>query len=160
MENKQPTPIARHDALRPLSREHHFGLLLCWKIRMGFQKGISPQRIKKYCDWFYSRYLVPHYEIEEKFLFPILGDDNDMVNKALSDHRKVGELIKEHENLEEVLRLLERTLNNHIRFEERVLFNEIERVATADQLELMEKMHPEELREEKYEDEFWEAGSC
>ena len=127
---------------------------------MGFQKGISPQRIKKYCDWFYSRYLVPHYEIEEKFLFPILGDDNDMVNKALSDHRKVGELIKEHENLEEVLRLLERTLNNHIRFEERVLFNEIERVATADQLELMEKMHPEELREEKYEDEFWEAGSC
>lgn len=155
MANKQSTPISRHEALRPLSREHHFGLQLCWKIRRGFQKGISTERVKTYCDWFYSRYLVPHFEVEEKFLFPILGEGNELVTKAVSDHRRIGGLINEHANLPEVLRQLEETLNNHIRFEERILFNEIQRVATVDQLEFMKKVHGHELQEEPYDDEFW-----
>ncbi len=155
MNAEQSTPISRHEALRPLSREHHFGLQLCWKIRTGFQKGISVDRIKAYCDWFYSKYLVPHFQIEEEFLFPIMGKDNKLVNRAISDHRQIGELIKERENLEEVLRQLEKTLNQHIRFEERTLFNEIQRIASADQLETMKKVHSHELQEEKYEDEFW-----
>ncbi|WP_241739476.1 hypothetical protein [Aestuariibaculum marinum] len=31
-------PLKRHKALQPLSREHHYGLLLTWKIRTGFKK--------------------------------------------------------------------------------------------------------------------------
>lgn len=155
MANKQSPPISRHEALRPLSREHHFGLQLCWKIRRGFQKGVPAERVKDYCDWFYSGYLVPHFETEEKHLFPILGEKNELVAQAVSDHRRIQGLINEHENLEEVLRLLEETLNNHIRFEERVLFNEIQRVATTEQLELMKREHSHELQEGKYDDEFW-----
>ncbi len=155
MNADQSSPISRHDALRPLSREHHFALQLCWKIRTGFQKGISVDRIKAYCDWFYTKYLVPHYRIEEEFLFPIMGEHNELASRAISDHRRIGELIKERENLEEVLRQLEQTLNQHIRFEERILFNEIQRIASADQLELMKKVHSDELQEEKYQDEFW-----
>ena len=34
-------PIKRHKAIQPLSREHHQGLLLCWKIGKGFEKGIE-----------------------------------------------------------------------------------------------------------------------
>lgn len=148
-------PISRHEALRPLSREHHFGLQLCWKIRRGFQKNIPAQRIKAYCDWFYAKYLVPHFEIEEKFLFPILGEGNEMVEKAVSDHRQVKGLIQQRDNLESVLQVLEKTLDQHIRFEERVLFNEIQNVASADQLQLMKEVHTHELQEEKYDDEFW-----
>ncbi|HLT72279.1 MAG TPA: hemerythrin domain-containing protein [Cyclobacteriaceae bacterium] len=155
MASEQPTPISRHEALRPLSREHHFGLQLCWKIRRGFQKDVSAERIKAYCDWFYQRYLVPHFEIEEKYLFPIMGEGNDLVDRAISDHRQIEGFIREPTNLEEVLRSLEVVLNNHIRFEERVLFNEIQRVATDEQLDLMRKVHTHELKEEKYDDEFW-----
>jgi len=39
-------PIKRSIALQPLSREHHHGLLLCWKIRTGLKKGIDIDRIK------------------------------------------------------------------------------------------------------------------
>ena len=38
-------PIKRHKALQPLSRDHHHGLLLSWKIRAGFSKNIEPNRI-------------------------------------------------------------------------------------------------------------------
>ena len=33
-------PIKRSEYLKPLSRDHHQGLLLCWKIRTGLKKGI------------------------------------------------------------------------------------------------------------------------
>ena len=59
-------PIKRHKAIQPLSREHHQGLLLSWKIRTGLSKGVSTDRIKTYADWFYKTYLIPHFEEEEK----------------------------------------------------------------------------------------------
>jgi len=40
-------PIKRNEALKPLSRDHHHGLLLCWKIRQGIKLNIEPERIKK-----------------------------------------------------------------------------------------------------------------
>lgn len=40
-------PIKRHPSLQPLSREHHYGLLLSWKIREGFKREVPPERIKK-----------------------------------------------------------------------------------------------------------------
>lgn len=45
-----PKPIKRHTALKPLSREHHHGLLLSWKIREGLKRNIEIPRIKKYID--------------------------------------------------------------------------------------------------------------
>ena len=64
-------PIKRHSALQGVSREHHHGLLLCWKIRTGVSKNIPLERIKMYADWFYATYLVPHFELEETHIFPL-----------------------------------------------------------------------------------------
>ena len=36
------TPIKRHDALKHFSRDHHFGLLLVWKIREGVKLSETP----------------------------------------------------------------------------------------------------------------------
>ena len=69
-------PIKRNEALVQLSRDHHYGLLLCWKIREGIKRRIEPQRIKNYVDWFWLHHLEQHFEIEEKYLFPILGNQN------------------------------------------------------------------------------------
>jgi hypothetical protein len=45
-------PLKRAEYLKALSREHHHGLLLCWKIKTGFSKGVSISRMKLYLDWF------------------------------------------------------------------------------------------------------------
>ena len=49
--------IKRAEYLKTLSREHHLGLLLCWKIKTGFSNGISIERMKLYLDWFFKNHL-------------------------------------------------------------------------------------------------------
>ena len=64
MDNK---PLKRHKALQPLSRDHHHGLLLSWKIRSGFKKNIDVERIKVYADWFYIREFPVSYKEGKDF---------------------------------------------------------------------------------------------
>lgn len=149
-------PIKRDNLLKPLSRDHHHSLLLCWKIRTGIKKGIDIKRIKKYADWFYKKYALPHFELEEKFAFPVLGNKNDMVIKALADHTRLKELFALTINIEYALSQLEKELEKHIRFEERVLFNEIQRNATVKQLEEIEKNHSIFKFIDNTQDPFWE----
>ena len=130
MKNK---PIKRHKALQPLSRDHH-GLLLSWKIRAGFSKNIEPNRIKKYADWFFMAHLIPHFEMEEKYVFTILGTSNEFVKRALADHRRLIRLFENDGVDALVLSKIEEELDKHIRFEERILFPEIQKVATDDEL--------------------------
>tara|TARA_R110002167_G_scaffold134051_17_gene319453 strand:- start:17057 stop:17536 length:480 start_codon:yes stop_codon:yes gene_type:complete len=149
------TPIKRNKALQGVSREHHHGLLLCWKIRKGFSKGIKPERIKRYADWYYKIHLMPHFEVEEKYLFPILGNENELVKKAISEHKRLGRLFKDTEDVTKSLSLIEEELEKHIRFEEQVLFNEIQEVASEVQLEIISKMHTDEKFNDNTDDPFW-----
>lgn len=148
-------PLKRHEALKPLSREHHHGLLLSWKIRSGFGKNIAIERIKKYADWFYKTHLIPHFELEETEIFTLLYPDHEMVQKALEDHKRIHYLFTKESDEETALIAIEKELNDHIRFEERVLFPEIEKVATEEQLLHIEKIHQPEAFLDNVDDEFW-----
>ena len=150
-----PEPIKRHVLLRPLSREHHHGLLLCWKIRTGLKNNTEPFRIKRYADWFFEKHLVPHFEIEEQQLFPILGHKNELVQQAISEHRRLEELFHSDTHLPIILELIGAELDHHIRFEERVLFNEIQKIATEAQLQLLEEIHRDIADSEDWDDCFW-----
>ncbi|WP_308993161.1 hemerythrin domain-containing protein [Mariniflexile litorale] len=147
-------PLKRHKALQPLSRDHHHGLLLSWKIRAGFSKNIEPERIKTYADWFFKTHLIPHFEMEEHYVFSILEPENDLVKKALADHRLLKRLFA-NEDIKLALSNIEEVLDKHIRFEERVLFPEIQKVATEAQLLDIEKIHKEADFIDKLDDEFW-----
>lgn len=148
-------PLKRHVALQPLSREHHFGLLLCWKIRMGFRKNIDPKRIRVYADWFFKNHLIPHFEIEETHIFPILEQDDKLKKKALADHRRIKRLFAETEDDAKTLNKIEETVEQHIRFEERVLFPEIQKIATEAQMLHIEKTHQSEDFIDNLDDAFW-----
>lgn len=148
-------PIKRHITLKPLSREHHHSLLLCWKIRTGFKKGVETDRIKRYVDWFFRDHIQPHFKVEEKYIFPILGMENTLVKQAMADHRRLLRLFLSSDEVEKTLSLIEEKLEQHIRFEERVLFNEIQQVATPEQLKLFNQHHEEHQFEENTKDEFW-----
>jgi hypothetical protein len=53
------------------------------------------------------------------------------------------------------LNQFEELLAAHIRFEERVLFNELQAVATPAQLAEIQILHPAQGLEEKWDDTFW-----
>lgn len=148
-------PIKRSKSIQPLSRDHHHSLLLCWKIRKGFLKGVAPERIKKYTDWFFGVHVLPHFEIEERYLYPILGEENELVQKALAEHRRLKRLFEDKEDLLKSLGLIEEELELHIRFEERELFNEIQKEATEEELAVIAENHKDEKFQENTEDEFW-----
>tara|TARA_R110000751_G_C13626383_1_gene465286 strand:+ start:78 stop:539 length:462 start_codon:yes stop_codon:yes gene_type:complete len=150
-----PKPQKRHKALQPLSREHHHGLLLSWKIRTGFKKNIEPKRIRIYANWFFEHHLIPHFEIEEAHIFSILEEENDLIKKALADHRRIKRLFSEENEDSKTLSRIEEELEQHIRFEERILFPEIQKVATDAQMLEIEKIHQPESFEDNLEDEFW-----
>ena len=149
-------PIKRDKNLQPLSRDHHHTLLLCWKIRTGFSKNVNAERIKRYADWFFEHHIRPHFEMEEKYLFPILGNDNELVKRALAEHRRLGRLFNDTETISKSLSLIEEELEKHVRFEERVLFGEIQKVATEAQLETISKIHDDEKFRDNTDDTFWE----
>lgn len=150
-------PIKRHPLIVPLSREHHHSLLLCWKIKTGLAKGVTPERIKKYADWFYNNHLRPHFKLEEEDLFPILGERHEMVIQAKSEHRLLSSLFANKDTIEAALREIETVLQKHIRFEERALFKAIEEMATDVQLQVLARIHSETKFTENEEDKFWES---
>lgn len=152
----QQKPLKRHKALQPLSREHHHGLLLSWKIRTGFSKNIDPKRMRKYANWFYKTHLIPHFEMEEKHVFSILDNKHELVKKALADHRRLKRLFAETDNDEKTLSKIEEELEQHIRFEERVLFPEIQNKATNLQMLAIQKVLQPNNFEDNLEDAFWE----
>lgn len=150
-----PKPIKRHTAIQPISREHHQDLLLCWKIRTGFRKGVKAERIKKYVDWFYGEHVISHFEAEEKFLFPILGKEHVLIQKALTHHRRLNRLFQAEKDLVKNLHKIEEELEQHVRFEERELFNEIQQKASTEELRIMEELLEEKAFVENTTDEFW-----
>lgn len=149
-----PKPLKRCIALQPVSREHHYGLLLAWKIREGFKHEIAAERIKRYTDWFWENQLQDHFEFEETYIFPILGAEHELIKKAMREHRRLKRLFSVTDKVAQHLSLLEEELVAHIRFEERVVFEEIQKVATSEELATVEKAHTK-VEIEDWGDEFW-----
>ncbi|HNL81939.1 MAG TPA: hemerythrin domain-containing protein [Chitinophagaceae bacterium] len=148
------TPIKRNEILQLISREHHYGLLLSWKIREGMKKNVEINRITDYVNWFWESHLMHHFLIEEKFVFSILPTENNLVIQAINEHENLRKLFNEPEKNVETLKLIEKNLDQHIRFEERVLFNEVQLVATNEQLELIALNHTHTFSD-NWKDEFW-----
>ncbi|HEX5171753.1 MAG TPA: hemerythrin domain-containing protein [Cyclobacteriaceae bacterium] len=152
-------PLKRHAAFYVLSHDHHDGLMLCWKIRSGLSRKIDPMRIKSYTNWFYSTQLLPHFEMEEKVIFPLLEPENEMTRKALADHRRLRRLFEDNEDVNRSLSRIEEELEDHIRFEERVLFEEIQRRLSNDALERLVSNPALRSSNARWDwgDEFWKA---
>ncbi len=134
-------PLERHALLRPVSREHHEGLLFCWQIRRALAEGRDPIAQMQSGVAFYHRHLLPHFAIEEEAVFPVLGAGDPLVKRAISEHRRLTRLFLSSDDPLRDLSRIEDELEAHIRFEERVLFPRIQAVATEEQLERIDRLH-------------------
>lgn len=146
----------------PLSRDHHFGLLFCWKIRQGIKQGVDANRIKQYILYYRDNHLNRHFQLEEDILF--LSEEDPYCGKAIKEHRQIALCMKAIEtsntSTDQLLALAD-MVDAHIRYEERELFPYLENKYTAKQLSaigaVLQKLPPEE-RTDKYNDEFWTNG--
>lgn len=160
MPQKDPAPLKRHPAIQPLSHDHHHGLLLSWKIRQGQRREVTAERMMRYARAFYEQALVGHFEEEEGLLFPLLGLEHPLVQRALTEHRRLEGLFStdEEESWPSALSAIERELVAHIRFEERELFQAIqEKTAPAELEAVQEQLHPREKGDPlaHWSDPFW-----
>jgi hemerythrin-like domain-containing protein len=129
--------------------------MLVWKIRKAIREQVDLDRVDKYVSWFYQQYVLPHFDMEEKFIFPVLGDQHELIVQALAEHRQI-KIYFEAENKDVTsYNALADLLEKHIRFEERVLFNIVQEQATEQQLKVIADKSDDELFKENENDPFW-----
>jgi hypothetical protein len=142
--------------LTPLVEEHDEVVLFCERIREGLQNGVEDERIKAYVDWFKAAYLDPHFQMEQTLIFPILGNTNVRTRRALANHRRLERLFAKTTDLHKTLHKIEEELTSFIGFEERILYNEIRDLTTAEQWEEIEKGHQLlKFNDLEWKDRFW-----
>jgi hypothetical protein len=155
-----PRPLKRHAALQSYSRDHHFGLLLAWKLRKGCSKGISMKRLQDYLQCCWQAELLPHFSDEEQFLLTHLPTGDAYANRTLQEHAALANLAqswhKKPATQEDLLRFAD-LLDAHIRFEERGLFGYLQTqldAATLQQLESIERTARKDV-DSQWPDLFW-----
>lgn len=158
---KNPVPLKRHQSLVSFSKDHHFGLLLVWKIRQGLIKPFSRDRITNYVLYIFREDLEAHFKAEEALLFCKLPANDTLRKRAEAEHQEIYDLVgKLTINNQDPLLLTQfaETLEKHIRFEERELFNHLQGNIAAEELEAIALRMPNENKaiDEKWPDAFWQ----
>ena len=157
-----PIPIKRAKSLVLLSRDHHTGLLVVWKIRQGLQLDIATDRIVDFIIHAFEQEEEPHFCEEESLLFAALPANDEWRLKAESDHaatRKIVAELKATNNAAATdIQAFANTLEAHIRFEERIFFPYFEKTVSPAILEETGRKLEEDYRTKTpfvWQDEFW-----
>jgi len=154
------TPIKRSEHIVQLSKEHHFSLLFCWKIKTGLKKEVEISRIVNYINYFWKDHLLPHFQ-EEDVLFSAV--DNVLVQRAYHEHREINDTIRSLESSDPeratalVFKIAD-LVDKHVRFEERELFPYLESaIAEPKLIEIGKKIKDlqPEFTQDLFTDEFW-----
>ena len=155
--------MKRDKNLVELSRDHHHGLLLGWKVRQGLKLKASEKLIAEYVQYFTKAALVPHFKEEEEVLLKFLPDQDVFKQRTLQEHAEVLKLVQlldspANINSASLLNIGD-LLDRHIRFEERELFPYMEQKLSAEELKevgaALEEIH--QPFTENFSNEFWKA---
>jgi len=147
-------PLKRSQQLAPFSREHHDALLFLLKIKKGLRNGTDRAEIVSYIKWYWDNNLQQHFDLEEKILLPHLAVAEKLARQLLHDHKTIRELINGLQS--DSISLLTETLNDHIRFEERILFPQIENTLSKDLLDkIFDPLDSDVQCNVKWQHEFW-----
>jgi hemerythrin len=137
---KQNKPIKRSKAFVQFSKDHHFGLLLVWKIRQDLSEKTDAATITRYVLDFFTDSLQQHFKEEEDWIFSRIPPEDPMRRQAEDEHRKIYDMIASFQERgadESSLREFADFLEAHIRFEERSLFNYLQQKLTEEELEAL-----------------------
>jgi hemerythrin-like domain-containing protein len=134
--------MLRDRSLIPLSRQHQHALAMCVLIRRALSSGkASLEKWRGEMREAFAEEIGVHFAAEEEVLFPEARNFPalaPLVDDLLSDHAALRDCFRRAETgtldtqgLEQFVRLLDQ----HIRKEERQLFEQLQKLVPADRLE-------------------------
>lgn len=131
--------MKRHEALVPLSREHHQLLILAQVLKQDVpafrNMPDTPETQRNYALERYQQILSPHFRWEEEVLLPLAEKYGDKLQRMAQQVRDEHAALREAfdrlvdataEDLPQQLDLLGRQLAAHVRFEERRFFEKLQ----------------------------------
>ena len=154
--------MKRHDNLQPLSRQHHHELLACLLLKKGIQKKADLATMQTFTRQFWNDDLSPHVRAEESTLIPLLMATPSLKHYAAvlhNDHELIETIFERSQDGYLSYRMLELfadTLEEHIRFEERVVFNEMQEQLPEGAWHTLSFKEREVSNCENYPVKFWE----
>lgn len=136
--------MKRHEGLKSLSQDHHRALVEAKRLRTAGEAAGAEAAARRLLDHWAE--MEGHFREEEQYLLPVLG------RYAGSDCPEIAETLRQHVAIRGAvdavrerldgglvppaadLHHLGDLLRDHVRYEERVLFPEIEQVLPSEQL--------------------------
>ena len=142
--------MKRHKSLIFISHDHYHGLQLAQLIKKNapmFKTLPNDLEGKKnYTINFYENDLLHHFYLEENIILPAVKGRNkeidNLFEEILNEHKnieKAVESLKENIDIENKLDEIGILLQNHIRKEEQVLFEKIQKELTENELQKLEE---------------------
>lgn len=141
--------MKRDPRLVRLSEEHHHGLVFSLRLERELAGATETQLAALYGDLlrFWTRGLLPHFHAETQCLLARLvrhtSPQSPSAQRLLADHFSMETLVARMrdaatgEQRRNALAQFGETLRDHIRWEERVLFEETQRLLTEPELDAM-----------------------
>jgi len=132
-------PIQRDDALAPFSRDHYVGLVHAHRLIKSAEKDRAAKHaaLADFLDAWSSE-IQPHFRDEERLLQELLSPEDRQ--RLLDEHAHLTDLASEARRWRRdvdpdgaSLAALGRTLEQHIRWEERELFNRVQQTVSEPQ---------------------------
>lgn len=155
--------MQRADVLQPLSRQHKAALMTCLLIRKGISKQASVAVMTDFFLQCWAKDLAPHFKEEEEQIIPLLRKHeagNPLADTILRDHdlirTAITHLSQAHVN-ERLLEDLADQLEQHVRYEERIVFQSMQEFIPAQQLQQL-NIHEDDHQPvcNLYPNHFWE----
>ena len=125
MNENQLKPIKRHEALHPLSRHHHHGLVIAQRLSRPNDEPAMIQEMKADLQHFWMNGGNKHFEEEEQILLPTYanyGEINrteiiDMLLEHVKIRSLIGQILHQDSPCIETMNKLGTMLRDHIRSE-------------------------------------------
>ncbi|MCF1713087.1 hemerythrin domain-containing protein [Flavihumibacter sp. RY-1] len=155
--------MQRAVSLQPLSRQHKSSLMTCLLIRKGVSKQASISVMADFLLKCWQQEIKPHFDQEERSLIPALRtypEGNNYAEAILRDHELWRTAMTHLDQANVTHRLLgdlADQLEQHVRFEERIVFPSLETNLSAEQLnqlQLQDNQHSAICN--TYPVKFWE----
>jgi quercetin dioxygenase-like cupin family protein len=117
--------VKRHQALVPLSHDHHHALVRARELRRAATAGEEERRAAAArFRRFFADETSRHFREEEEQLFPLLDGEPAPLVQALREHQRLRALVRRlgEDPSAETMTAVGELLEAHVRLEERVLF--------------------------------------
>jgi len=136
--------MKRDPRLHGLSSDHHHALVLAMRARKAAEEGEAPAPVWDEIRGRFERELAPHFRVEEEILLPALRGvveqpgGAEMADRIAADHAELRALIDAATDLAR----FGTVLHDHVRYEERTVFEFAEEHVPSEVLDRIGEARP------------------